>query len=584
MVEPLISLCMIVKDEADTLSRCLESVQGAADEIVIVDTGSTDETVAIARAFAAEVLHEPWNGDFAAARNKGLEAAKGKWILFLDADEALESTHRSELRQWAALEEYEGFFLQVRNYVGNGEQGATVNPILRLFRNRPEHRFQGRIHEQIAASIVKRSPGAPFHLTEIVIHHYGYQQAYVEAKDKVNRNMTLLQEAVAAEPDDPFYRYNLGVEYLRSGQPEQAFLHFRKASSAIDPLAVSYAHLLAKYEIRCKQALGQWEEALELARQALSLFPDYTDLWHVRAQCERALSRPGEAVASLLEAMKRGAPPPSYHTEEGIGTYQTAYLLGEVAEEQGDYEEALLWYKEAVNSCASLTPPLYRIFHLLRVTGREGDIPRRLAEDFRLTSDGAWAKIVAILLQCGCARAAADLLHHKRGRRLPEAMRRMALAEVELLRGDSRSARHKLTASFGKVREDKAKLQLGAFAEQLRWLSGGSGPWREPVARALAGDTDAENRMAAPMIWPQLGRLLAGSAAGGKREAFDRITELWLQLLEQPDSRPEGADALALRLSALADRHLGAVVGAEGGMRDEALAATRLRLPTEDGL
>lgn len=89
--KPLISLCMIVKNEAGNLSRCLTSVRGVADELIIVDTGSTDDTVAVARSFGAAIVSFPWTGDFAAARNAGLEQARGTWILVLDADEELDA-------------------------------------------------------------------------------------------------------------------------------------------------------------------------------------------------------------------------------------------------------------------------------------------------------------------------------------------------------------------------------------------------------------------------------------------------------------------------------------------------------------
>lgn len=94
--QPLISLCMIVKNEADNLARCLRSARGAADEIIIVDTGSTDATRSIARSFGARIIDYPWNGDFAAARNAGLALAQGTWILVLDADEELEPGSRDE--------------------------------------------------------------------------------------------------------------------------------------------------------------------------------------------------------------------------------------------------------------------------------------------------------------------------------------------------------------------------------------------------------------------------------------------------------------------------------------------------------
>ncbi|RKP47364.1 glycosyltransferase [Cohnella endophytica] len=595
MGEPLlISLCMIVKDEGATLARCLSSVQGAVDETIVVDTGSTDDSAEIAKRYGAVVVREQWKGDFAAARNAGVCLAQGRWILFLDGDEALESSQHAQLRQLATRDDYEGFFLQVRNYVGNGEQGATVNPILRLFRNRPEYRFQGRIHEQIAASILESRPGASFHLTELVIHHYGYQREYIEAKDKVRRNMDLLEAALQAEPDHAFYRYNLGVEYLRSGRPEEALEHFARASRLVDPERTSYAHLLSKYEIRCKQALGRWEEAYVQTAGAIRLYPGYTDLLQYKALCERALGRQAEAIGTLIEAMKQGVPQPIYHTEEGIGTYQTAYLLGELLEEYGHYEEALLAYKKALGYRSSLTPPLYRMFRLLRVAGREKEIPQWLKTSFRLASPEAWAKVVAILLQCRCGRAAAAILQEKQGRKLPEGFRLLAEAEAELQRGRLDAARRGLRSSGrkGQGARDSA-LASAAIAEHLRWLDGDvKEPWSDRITIALASSSQGSEQ---PIkltgdelsggVWPQLQRLLEGSYSCGKRQEGLHVLHLWQRTLESPEATPAGADALVHGLSAIADRHLALLTSSDFGKRHkEALTAARLRLPHEDGM
>lgn len=578
MDEPLISLCMIVKNEEASLPRCLQSIQGTVDEVVVVDTGSTDSTADIARSFGAIVVHAPWQADFAAARNTGLAIARGRWILFLDADEALEPAEGPQLRALAQRGEFEGFFLQIRNYVGNGEQGATINPVLRMFRNRREHRFQGRIHEQIASSIVERRPGAAFYLTELTVHHYGYQQAYIASKDKIRRNMALLETALAEEPDNAFYHYNMGVEYLRSGQPQEALVCFREASSRIDPLSVSYAHLVSKYEIRCLQALGQWNEALEEAERGLQLYPEYTDLLHCKAQCERALERRDGALRALLEAMKQGPPPQNYHTEEGIGTFQTAYLLGELEEERGEYAEALQWYKEALRHRADLTPPLFRIFHLLRITGREREAAGWIRDSFRLSSPGALSKIVTVLLRCRCGVAASALLHDREGRRLPAAFRMSAAAEADVLAGRLASARRKLRRVGGVARQ---RAMFG-------WLAGETGPWHDKLIQALS---EAENGTdhgsltgllaADPSEWAQLRQLTEAGAMCETTDKFALLLQVWeRELGQQGDNGDTAARTFALGLSAAADRHLSLAAEAAGM---DAIVAVRLNLPREDG-
>ncbi|WP_427179721.1 glycosyltransferase [Paenibacillus sp. TC-CSREp1] len=542
-----ISLCMIVKDEEELLPRCLESVRGAVDEIIVVDTGSSDRSVAIARKHGAMVVEFAWCDDFAAARNAGLELATGDWILFLDADEALDTAAREQIRSWTAVSGCDGLFLNIHNYTGSGQQGATVNPVLRLFRNAPEHRFTGRIHEQIAAAICERNPEAAFHVTDMVIHHYGYQTVIVERKDKVNRNVRLLQQAVMEEPNQPFHHYNLGVEYLRTGQAEQALESFGKAREMIDPAVTSYAHLLFKYEVRCLEHLHRWPEAMERVDEALQLFPEYTDLMHHRAICADALGDTDTAELSLREAVRQGPPPAIFHTEEGMGTYQTWYTLGRLLEGKADLEGAVDAYVEAVRAKASLLPPLYRIFRIMRVSGQEEQIPALIASRFAMNSEEALTKVLGILEQSGCYAAALELLgempHVSSGE--PRERRSVAEAFLHVQRGDWRKARLKL---------ETVKRKKGLFAslasrwlERLQWIEGEGNDGREDKE----GKRDRKERQ---------GREGQEHKKGQQNEGQDSFT-LWLR---QGSQAGGGKDVLTEEESGLSGWWKSAAKGNEG--------------------
>lgn len=463
---------MIVKDEEELLPHCLASVQGAVDEIIVVDTGSSDRSAEIAQQYGAVVVRFEWCEDFAAARNAGLERASGDWILFLDADEALDRAAREQIRSWTTVSGCDGLFLNIHNYTGTGQQGVTVNPVLRLFRNAPEHRFEGRIHEQIAAAICRRNPEAAFHVTDMVIHHYGYQTAIVERKDKVNRNVRLLQQAVEEEPGQPFHHYNLGVEYLRVGEAERALETFGVARMGIDPAVTSYAHLLFKYEVRCLQHLNRWQEALDRIDAALELFQEYTDLMHHRGVCADALGDADRAEYSLREAVRMGPPPPIYHTEEGIGTYQTWYTLGRLLEGRADLEGAVDAYVEAVRAKSSLLPPLYRIFRIMRVSGQEHQIPELVRERFALSSEEATHKVLGILEQSRCYDAALQLLSVISSQPSAEMRERLSVAEamLQIQQGRWNKARLKLEP----VQRKKGLLAISSaqWLERLEWIEG----------------------------------------------------------------------------------------------------------------
>ncbi|WP_340018712.1 glycosyltransferase [Paenibacillus sp. FSL H3-0457] len=476
-----ISLCMIVKDEEELLPHCLASVQGAVDEIIVVDIGSSDRSAEIAQQYGALVVGFEWCDDFAAARNAGLERASGDWILFLDADEALDRAAREQIRSWTSVSGCDGLFLNIHNYTGTGQQGVTVNPVLRLFRNAPEHRFEGRIHEQIAAAICRGNPEAAFHVTDMVIHHYGYQTAIVERKDKVNRNVRLLQQAVEEEPDQPFHHYNLGVEYLRVGEAERALETFGVARMGINPAVTSYAHLLFKYEVRCLQQLNRWREALDRIDAALELFPEYTDLMHHHGVCAEALGDADRAEYSLREAIRMGPPPPIYHTEEGIGTYQTWYTLGRLLEGRADLEGAVDAYVEAVRAKSSLLPPLYRIFRIMRVSGQEHQIPELVRERFALSSEEATHKVLGILEQSRCYDAALQLLSGISSQPSAEMRERLSVAEamLQIQQGRWNKARLKLEP----VQRKKGLLAISSarWLERLEWIEGEKANGDDPL-------------------------------------------------------------------------------------------------------
>ena len=133
------------------LPRCLTAVKDAVDEIVIVDTGSTDRTVEIARSFGARVIEQPWTGSFSDARNTSFDAATSDWVMYLDADEVLVAEDVAKLRAVTGRTWREAFYLVETNYTGeSGDGTALTHNALRVFRNRPEYRFEGRLHEQIA--------------------------------------------------------------------------------------------------------------------------------------------------------------------------------------------------------------------------------------------------------------------------------------------------------------------------------------------------------------------------------------------------------------------------------------------------
>ena len=225
---PRLSVCLIVKDEEKFLGQCLASVHGLADQIVIVDTGSSDRSVAIANEHGAEVYDFAWCDDFSAARNAALEHATGDWVLMLDADEELPPENHAALRKLLATPAVMAWRLPIID-VGREDEGCCYVP--RLFRNAPALFYVGRVHEQVFTSIeVRREEwGLDNRLGDAKLRHHGYLPEVVKDRNKIERNLRLLEKAIVELPDEPHLLMNHGLELMRSGQLETGLEQYRKA-------------------------------------------------------------------------------------------------------------------------------------------------------------------------------------------------------------------------------------------------------------------------------------------------------------------------------------------------------------------
>jgi len=192
-----LSICVIVKNEAALLHRCLESVKSVADEIVVVDTGSTDDTIAIARGLGAKVIESLWRNDFAFSRNVSIEHATCRWILWLDADDVVPAASLQEIYKLKFRTPDCVFSFIVRNE-RPGNTGSEFTQA-RMFPRHPALRFERSIHEQIMPSALRI--GMKLEPCSIIVEHHGYAEAHI-LKKKAARNVAmLLSEYPAVAPD-----------------------------------------------------------------------------------------------------------------------------------------------------------------------------------------------------------------------------------------------------------------------------------------------------------------------------------------------------------------------------------------------
>jgi tetratricopeptide (TPR) repeat protein len=217
-----VSLCAIVKNEAHRIADCLDSAKDFVDEAIVVDTGSTDDTIAIAKQCSAKVFKFDWCDDFAAARNYALSHATGNWILVLDADEKLAPEAKLSLRQILQQPECIAANL-VRQEIG--AQQSPYSLVSRLFRRRKDIKFCGYYHESIDDSIAKICHHEPswkvFTVPGVSIQHYGYSISEISLRGKQELAKRLMHKHLERFPRDAYMCSKLGALYVESGDLER---------------------------------------------------------------------------------------------------------------------------------------------------------------------------------------------------------------------------------------------------------------------------------------------------------------------------------------------------------------------------
>lgn len=264
---PRLSLCMIARDEAKVLGRCLASVRSAVDEIVVVDTGSRDGTRAIAEAHGAIVVERPWDDDFAAARNAALDVARGDWILSLDADEELPARTALQLRVTCNETSAPALRLPVET-LGAGGGVDSVQCAVRLFTRTPGHRWQGTVHERVESLHALDAP--------LPIRHHGWADPVVR-RAKLARDHALLERAARSRSSDPSLALHLAQARLALDDAAGAVLAAEDGLRRVAAEDRSLGLLLLDTLAAARFAAGHQAGAEEACRTALALRPDWID-------------------------------------------------------------------------------------------------------------------------------------------------------------------------------------------------------------------------------------------------------------------------------------------------------------------
>jgi GT2 family glycosyltransferase/tetratricopeptide (TPR) repeat protein len=475
---PLVSACMIVKDEQDDLPACLEAAQRLADEVVVYDTGSTDATVEIARAAGAVVVEGYWDDDFARARNAALAHCTGTWILHVDADELVQgdmAAVKRELRQTEA----ETLAVTIHNLGDTGEVELS-HRATRLLRRGRAH-WQGGLHEQVVTL-----DGRPLRqaLSSLTLLHSGYTSAVMTAKDKRARNLRVAR-AAADTGDEGLGAVNLGRALRSAGQDEQALEQFERAvllggRSAILRQARRFGAEALMSLGRSREALD-WVEALRTHTDSKTM-PDYlagTALLNL-LDAEGALRHlePLETVAdedlTIPERMVQERRGLAFLAAQrwADAASELRRAIGTADAGEGPWAELVESQSRSGAPLAELMPLLPEDGHLVRVLGRVANASTSAADGFAealWSTDRPHSAVLALVGQLGdrldLARAlewsarlrAHGAASHCTVARLTDDVRRPAL---ERLRGCA-----VLTVAFS---DDRGALALPSVAAALR--------------------------------------------------------------------------------------------------------------------
>lgn len=550
-----LALCMIVKDEEAMLGQCLASVKDAVDEMIVVDTGSTDRTVEIAREHGARVVHHEWQDDFAAARNVSFDAATTDWILYLDADEVVVEGDAQRLRELTGRTWREAFLFVERNHLGAMEDGlATTHNAMRMFRNRPERRFVGRLHEQIQGipdALPERQE-----LSTVRIDHFGYLGEVRVAKGKEQRNLQLLEQQIADGDDSPFLHFNLGMEHVAAGDPTAAARVLGRAWELLPAHArgvTAFGPVLSFHLVQSLRQTDRPAEAERVAAEALEAFPGFTDVVLEQGHLAVVAGDPAAAERLYRQCLEMGDAPSAYAATVGAGTYLAARALADLLVAQDRLEDAAAVLERSLVAHPGHARTARELADVLLRRGVPGEgVVARIEELVPDPSPELRQAVASALGRRGVVDLAEPELRAVIAARPQADQARMALVETLQLQGRFADAAEQALAVRPGSPEEPAALRHAAFCLLAEGLD--ATPALVRTATVLAG---AEHELftawagaggaPGPAVADQALTMLSALARFERFEAFEGLVRVFEALAIPWRQRREALAQLYLR-------------------------------------
>lgn len=357
-----LSLCMIVRNEEEYLEDCLKSVQDLVDEIIIVDTGSTDKTVEIAKKYGAKTFFMEWEDDFAKARNESLKYATGDWVLILDADERVPNEHKDNLRSLLIpTDQPISYLIYIKNYMFEQDESTVLGHyIARLFKKTPETRFFGAVHEQLYPNWGEVTiPENTFYLK-----HLGYGKMDTKEKKIEGRNLPLIRKALEeSKGKNPslysFYAYYMGSSVIETKEIK----HWMRESIDSCPDMIKATHIPIVFidHMRANYYTHEFDEGIQIAEEALEKvpamnnYPDFWDMYGTVLLAAKETERAIEAFERSLDLVRNQTEDTIFFVthSDRVGGWGTLMNLGLAHALKQDSAKSKRYFEDALEAYPS---------------------------------------------------------------------------------------------------------------------------------------------------------------------------------------------------------------------------------------
>lgn len=351
MEKNTISACMIVKNEEKHIEKCLKSLVNQVDEIVIIDTGSTDKTIEISKQYTQKIYKIRWENNFSKARNYSIKFALKKYILIIDADEFLDK--KINIKEILNTKNADLYKVKINNELSNG--GSYSHFAYRIFKNSIGLKFENALHEQLDL----KNNQYTIEELPIFITHTGYLHETQIEKRKNERNIKILKEDILREEND-YNTYNLGREYLISGEYNLAYKLF-ETSCKLNSQSLFMPDLLNKKAI-CLIEMNKKDEFYSLIENFIKNFPNETELYYTAGNGYLVFKDYKKAKEKYLNCIQKGEN--GYQTTRGISDYISYFKLAEIAYQEENLIEAFDYIVMSLKIENNYIPSIIKYFEI----------------------------------------------------------------------------------------------------------------------------------------------------------------------------------------------------------------------------